>query len=232
VHPVRTPTASIASDAVAGVTRRALEAIERLDEQCATRRYNAAMHRRDLLHKLDRYAPSDAVEIVSRARVIEFVNDQPRCFERSLPVGHITGSGWLIDESRGRVLLTHHRKLDKWLQLGGHCDGDPDVLAVAVREAREESGIDGIEPVSADIFDLDVHSIPARGDEPAHHHYDIRFLLRLTGAATFAVSDESHDLAWLTPADIMGMDVGRSIRRMCEKWTRQMRQTGQSQARP
>lgn len=178
------------------------------------------MHRQNLLNKLTRYQPTDESEITSRTRIIEFVNTQPHCFERSLSIGHITGSAWLIDESTGRILLTHHRKLNKWLQLGGHCDGDPDVLAVAMREAKEESGIEKIEPVATDIFDLDVHPIPARGDEPAHDHYDIRFLLRITGDATFAVTEESHDLAWLTPNDIEKMTVGRSITRMCEKWQR------------
>lgn len=176
------------------------------------------MHRQDLLSKLDRYRPTDPAEIESRQRIIDFVEATPDCFKRSHLAGHITGSAWLIDESRSRVLLTHHRKLDKWLQLGGHCDGDADVLGVALKEAVEESGIDGITPVSEEIFDLDVHPIPARGDVPAHHHYDIRFLCRIDGNPAFTVSDESHELAWLAPEAILEMTVGNSILRMREKW--------------
>ena len=176
------------------------------------------MHRNDLLEKLERYQPSEPAEVEHRQQIIEFVKQHPDCFERSLLVGHLTGAAWLVDERRGRALLTHHAKLDKWLQLGGHCDGDCDILRVALKEAQEESGIDGIEAVSADIFDLDVHPIPARGDAPAHLHHDIRFLCRITGDAEFVVSDESHDLAWVSPDEIAKMEVGRSITRMCEKW--------------
>ncbi len=176
------------------------------------------MHRDDLLQKLERYRPTDAAEIEHRQQIIDFVKEHADCFERSLLVGHMTGAAWLIDERRGRALLTHHRKLDKWLQLGGHCDGDSDILRVALKEAQEESGIDAIEAVSAEIFDLDVHPIPARGDVPGHLHYDIRFFCRITGDAEYVVSDESHDLAWVTPDEIATMQVGRSITRMCEKW--------------
>ena len=183
------------------------------------------MHRRDIQKKLAHYQPTDDSEIASHKRIIDFVNAQPHCFERTLKIGHITGSAWLIDESKNRVLLTHHRKLNKWLQLGGHCDGDPDVMAVAMREAKEESGIEKIEPVTTDIFDLDVHPIPVRGNEPAHDHYDIRFLLRVTGDANFTITEESHELAWLTPTEIAKMTVGRSITRMCEKWQRRSNQT-------
>ncbi len=179
------------------------------------------MHRRELLNKLERYLPADPVEQESLARIMAFVTSQPLCFERSLAVGHITGSAWLIDENAGAALLTHHRKLNRWLQLGGHCDGDPDVLAVALREAQEESGITNIEPVTTEIFDVDVHPIPARGDVPAHDHYDIRFLLRVTGDTTFSVSGESHDLAWLKPDEMPPLGVGNSVLRMRRKWMRQ-----------
>ena len=180
------------------------------------------MHRQDLLDKLRRYTPINPAEIESRRRIIQFVESTPECFNRSHLPGHITGSAWLIDESAGRVLLTHHRKLDKWLQLGGHCDGDADVLNVALKEAVEESGIADITAVSSDIFDLDVHPIPARGDVAEHLHYDIRFLCRIHGDHTYLISDESHELAWLTPDAILDMHVGQSILRMREKWIQHM----------
>ena len=91
--------------------------------------------------------------------------------------------------------MTHHRKLDRWLQLGGHADGDRDLAAVALREAEEESGLVDL-VVLPDIFDLDRHWIPERGDVPGHWHYDVRYVVRATGSEDFAVSDESHALAW------------------------------------
>ena len=95
-----------------------------------------------------------------------------------------------------RVLLAHHRKLGRWLQPGGHSDGDPDTLAVALREAREESGLD-VRALDDAIFDIDVHRIPARGREPAHLHFDVRFLVQAEHDR-FRVSDESHALAWVS----------------------------------
>lgn len=150
--------------------------------------------------------------------MIAFVRRHPDCFERSLAIGHITGSAWILSGDGKRALLSHHRKLNKWLQLGGHADGDADVLRVALREAREESGLAGITPVSADIFDVDVHAIPARSGEPAHLHYDVRFLFRVTGDERFRVSDESHDLAWVAPDELPALGVDESVLRMHRKW--------------
>ena len=179
------------------------------------------VHRRDLLEKLDRYAPTTQRDADARARVIDFVRDHPNCFQRSLAIGHITGSSWVVDSANRRVLLTHHRKLGKWLQLGGHADGEPDVLSVALREAKEESGIEHIEPVSHEVFDVDVHLIPKRGNEQAHYHYDIRFLLRVQGGDAFHVSEESIDLAWFLATDLEQLDIDDSVREMCVKWQRQ-----------
>lgn len=176
------------------------------------------MHRRTLLNLLARYRPRDADDARTLERFTAFVETHADCFERSLEVGHITGAAWLVDASGERVLLTHHRKLGMWLQLGGHADGDPDPLRVAMCEAREESGIHTITPISRGIFDLDIHEIPPHGDVPAHLHYDVRFLLRVEGDDTYRVSDESVDLAWTPIDDVQGMDVDASILRMREKW--------------
>jgi 8-oxo-dGTP pyrophosphatase MutT (NUDIX family) len=176
------------------------------------------MHRRALLDKLTGYVPFDDREREAYERLVAFVRNHPDCFERSLSVGHITGAGWLLNGAGDRVLLTHHKKLDKWLQLGGHADGDPDVLRVALREAREESGIEEIEPISTEIFDVDVHPIPAHNGVAAHFHYDVRFLLRTTGDERFAVSDESHELAWVSPEELRDLTREESLARMQRKW--------------
>lgn len=176
------------------------------------------MHRRDLLDKLARFRTTERHEQASREQMIAFVRRHPDCFERSLAIGHVTGSAWILSADGSRALLSHHRKLNKWLQLGGHADGDADVLRVALREAQEESGLTGIEPVSAEIFDVDVHAIPPRGGDSAHLHYDVRFLFRATGGERFRVSDESHDLAWVTPRELTALDVDESVLRMHRKW--------------
>jgi ADP-ribose pyrophosphatase YjhB (NUDIX family) len=148
---------------------------------------------------------------------LRFATEHADCLLRSCAPGHFTGSAWIVDRARRRALLTHHRKLDKWLQLGGHADGNPDLLAVAWREATEESGLAGVSAVSGEIFDLDRHLIPARGTEAAHWHYDIRFLFEADPAEPLTVTRESRALAWVNLAEVASLNPEESMRRMVEK---------------
>ncbi|MFT3806388.1 NUDIX hydrolase [Arenimonas sp.] len=140
------------------------------------------------------------------------------CCERTFLAGHFTGSAWLVSADGQRVLLTHHRKLGRWLQLGGHADGDSDLARVALREAEEESGLSDL-IVEPRPFDLDRHAIPARGHEPEHWHYDVRFVVRTIGREDFVVGEESHDLAWRDITAIASdAQADESLRRMARKW--------------
>lgn len=145
------------------------------------------------------------------------MTDNEDCFERELLIGHVTGSAWIVSRDRKRTLLTHHRKLDRWLQPGGHVDGNPDVAGAALREAEEESGLADLALVSGEIFDIDIHPIPERGDEPAHFHYDCRFLIEAQGSEKYAVSDESHDLTWVELAEVAQYNDEESVLRMVRK---------------
>lgn len=175
------------------------------------------MHRRPLAQALDAHIVADATEAAMLARTTEFVASNPQCFERSLAVGHVTGSAWIVDRGRNHVLLTHHRKLQLWLQLGGHCDGDADTCAVAMREAVEESGLKSIKLVSAAIFDVDVHTIPARRDEAEHRHYDIRYLFEADADELLVVSAESIALAWVGMGRLAALGADESVMRMAVK---------------
>jgi 8-oxo-dGTP pyrophosphatase MutT (NUDIX family) len=164
------------------------------------------------------FHPADVREREARALFLDFVRAHPDCCERSLAVGHLTGSAWLVSADGRRVLLTHHRKLGIWVQPGGHADGDGDLASVALREAEEESGLRGLQ-IDPQVFDLDRHRIPARGTEPEHWHYDVRFVVRATAGEAFAVGDESHDLAWREIRDLPGEPgLDASVRRMAGKW--------------
>lgn len=182
------------------------------------------MHRNQLLEKLKLYEIDNPKERETRKRFEDFILSNPNCFDRSLKFGHITGSAWLINKAMNKSLLTHHKKLNKWLQLGGHSDGDPDTLRVAIREAEEESGIVGIVPLSNHIFDLDIHLIPARKDEPEHFHYDVRFLLQTTGVEDYKLSDESNDLAWKSINELKNLELDFSVNNMIKKWIKYMGQ--------
>jgi 8-oxo-dGTP pyrophosphatase MutT (NUDIX family) len=175
------------------------------------------MHRRPLLDKLSVYRASNDEEFRLLEITREFIVKNIKCFERSLKVGHITGAAWVVNSVRTHVLLTHHRKLNKWLQLGGHADGDPDVLRVAIREAQEESGIKEFTPLSEEIFDIDVHEIPPHKNVPQHLHYDIRFLLEADMKAPLKITDESHDVRWIPIARIPEFTNESSILRMVSK---------------
>ncbi len=149
---------------------------------------------------------------------LKLLEEGVHAFARERLDGHFTGSAWLVSRDGRRVLLTHHRKLDRWLQLGGHADGDMDLRAVALKEAEEESGLTGL-TVDDDIFDLDKHWIPERGDVPGHCHYDARYVVRAGDNEAFVVSDESNALAWREIAEIAAdPSADESLRRMAQRW--------------
>lgn len=175
------------------------------------------MHRTPLLQLLDAHSPYDEHEQLMLQRMRDFIIAYAGCFERALSIGHMTGSAWILNTDKTHVLLTHHRKLEKWLQLGGHADGDADLLRVALREAREESGLNAIAPLSKAIFDVDIHAIPARGAEAEHFHYDVRFLLQADRAQPLSMNHESKELIWVPLEEVARLNGEESMRRMVVK---------------
>jgi 8-oxo-dGTP pyrophosphatase MutT (NUDIX family) len=185
------------------------------------------MHRRPLLDMLARYRQVFPDEASVVDRICALVESHPDCFSRACRPGHITGAAWIVSADRRRCLLTHHRKLDRWLQLGGHADGQYHVEEVALREAREESGFTAFDfvPIHGALMplDVDVHQIPERRDdrgnliEDAHEHHDVRFLLIAHADQTICASDESHDVAWFTPDEVRRRTDEESVLRMLHK---------------
>lgn len=170
-----------------------------------------------LVEQLDAYARRWPQEVATVADFQDLLGDAQDPFVRERLAGHFTGSAWLVSADGARVLLTHHRKLGRWLQLGGHADGDTDMARVALKEAEEESGLPGLTVDGQAIFDLDRHWIPERGDVPGHWHYDVRYVVWAGGNETYAISEESLDLAWREIAPIAG-ESDESLGRMARKW--------------
>ncbi len=169
-----------------------------------------------LIDLLRQYQPSDEDEKKHRDVALAFVESTERCCSRETLSGHVTASAWIVSPDSTSVLLTHHKKLGRWLQLGGHVEEDASVQDAATREAKEESGIDQIFLLAKEIYDVDVHVIPERKGIPEHRHYDFRFAFRAMTTA-FCVSEESNSLAWVELASIREADVDESIQRMLRK---------------
>ena len=175
------------------------------------------MDRDILIGLVKAYSTEDASEASFTTAFIDLLR-HPDAFLRSHLPGHITGSAWIVDQTAQFVLLTHHAKLDKWLQPGGHADGDENVLQVALREASEETGISSFKLLQEGIFDLDIHLIPARSEFPEHLHYDVRFLLEADLHSTLHVTNESHALSWVSIRKLAALtDHNESILRMARK---------------
>jgi len=175
-----------------------------------------------LVAALDDYRRRWPEEATVVAHFEDLLADPLDPFVRERLAGHFTASAWLVSDDGTRVLLTHHRKLDRWLQLGGHADGDRDLPRVALKEAEEESGVRGLR-IEPRLFDLDRHWIPEHKGVPAHWHYDLRYVVRAGADEAFVVSDESHALAWRdVRALVADTDADPSVRRMARKWMAQL----------
>ncbi len=185
------------------------------------------MHRRPLLDMLARYRCAFAGEADTVDRIVALVRQHANCFDRACRPGHITGSAWILSPDHRHCLLTHHTKLNRWLQLGGHADGQTNVEQVALRKAREESGMTNFELVIVDgallPLDVDVHVIPRRTDdagcvfEDAHEHHDIRFLLVAGPGQQILASCESHEVAWFSTEEVLRVTDEESVLRMLYK---------------
>lgn len=172
----------------------------------------------ELASALTTYAARWPQEAATVALFHTLLGDAENPFQRERLAGHFTASCWLVSADGARVLLTHHRKLGLWLQLGGHADGQRDLSAAALREAEEESGLTGLR-VEPAIFDLDRHRIPIHKTVPEHWHYDVRFIVRAGTDEAYTISEESLDLAWRDIAELAAdPDADPSVRRMAGKW--------------
>lgn len=177
------------------------------------------MRRRQLADQLTRYAPVDPREALSRDRMLELLEAEGAFDRDHFHPGHFTASAFVLSPEQDEILLIFHKKLSLWLQPGGHIEpGDESLLAAAHREVAEEVGLHDLPNVTGDgsLFDIDIHSIPARRDEPAHEHFDVRFLLQAK-SRDFQASDEVEGARWVPLLEIVEKAIDESLRRPARK---------------
>jgi 8-oxo-dGTP pyrophosphatase MutT (NUDIX family) len=176
-----------------------------------------ALSQVELIDSLRQYASGYKEELNFRDAFLNLLQHKD-AYQRWHMPGHITCSAWILNENHNKVLLIHHKKLNRWLQPGGHADGDENIFNVAIKEAQEETGVQEFKLLQETIFDLDIHPIPERADMPAHDHYDIRLLFSANEKDALLLNEEVNQIAWFSFDEVVET-CGRkaNIERMLEK---------------
>ena len=154
------------------------------------------------------------------ARMLELCQAEAACERSHFSPGHFTASAFVLSPDRRDIVLIHHKKLGIWVQPGGHVEpSDPDLISAARREVLEEVGLGDLEPLQPSgtpLFDVDIHLIPARKQDPAHEHFDVRFAF-VAKTRELVLSDEVADLRWVPLADVAQMGSDESVLRAVNK---------------
>lgn len=170
-----------------------------------------------ILEEIKNYNPDLQAEKNSKKEIINFLNNNKDDFLRTNSAGHLTASAWIINLVKKKVLLHHHQSLDKWIQLGGHLEENETIKEAALREAKEESGLNSISFLDKKIFDLDVHKIPEAENIAEHYHYDIRYFFEADSKEKLEKSRESYNLKWIDLDKVRTYLKEESILRMVRK---------------
>ena len=176
-------------------------------------------NQQDLLQQIKKYQLNYPQEIAITKKFTNFIKKNQNCFSAQLVKGHITASGFLLNQKKDSCLLVFHQKLQKWLQPGGHLENELPQTAV-LREVYEETGLKFVSFLQKEIFDLDIHSIPTYKNTKAHLHFDIRYLLYIKTNQKIKKNAESKDIRWVKLKKIIDYTTEKSILRMQSKITK------------
>ena len=170
----------------------------------------------EFIEKIRAFAPYSESESSTKERFLDFAINNSDAFHRSNLKGHFTASAFVVDRENAKILLIHHKKLDKWLQPGGHCDGDENTLMVAIKEVQEETGVE-ITPDNQPIIDLDIHVIPERKGIPEHEHFDVRYIFESDSTSPLIQNHETVDLKWIDYDEVKKYTTEESVLRILQK---------------
>ncbi|RHV63118.1 NUDIX domain-containing protein [Clostridium sp. OM02-18AC] len=173
------------------------------------------MDRKELISKIKKYQPFNEQEEMDKALILNWIETQENAFSRENTVAHMTASAWVVNKERSKVLMIYHNIYNSWSWLGGHADGETDLLAVAVREVKEEAGITNVRPVSDEIFSLESLTVDGHVKKgryvSSHLHLNVTYLLEADSEEAVSVkADENSGVAWFTP--------GEALKKSTEPW--------------
>ncbi len=166
------------------------------------------MNRQELIKAISAYVPYNAQEAADKENILAFLTENEDAFLRSNEIAHMTASAWVVNREKTKVLMVYHKIYDSWSWTGGHADGETDLLAVALREVREETGVKTVFPLSDDIFSLEALTVDGHEKHgqyvPSHLHLNITYLLEADEKETLTVcKDENKAVAWFSLEDAL-----------------------------
>ena len=160
--------------------------------------------RQELINQIEDYKPFNEQEKMDKLLLLNWIRNNDNAFSRENTVAHMTASAWVVNKDRSKVLMVYHNIYNSWSWLGGHADGETDLLSVALREVKEEAGITNVKPVSEEIFSLESLTVDGHVKKgnyiSSHLHLNVTYLLEADSDETVSIkADENSGVAWFSP---------------------------------
>ena len=164
--------------------------------------------REKLLKSIKEYKPFNEQEEMDKTLILNWIENNENAFLRENAVAHITASAWVVNKDRSKVLMVYHNIYNSWSWLGGHADGETDLLSVAVREVKEKAGISNVRPVSDEIFSLESLTVDGHVKKgkyvSSHLHFNITYFLEADPEEAVSIkADENSGVAWFSPEEAL-----------------------------
>ena len=169
----------------------------------------------ELTERIKKYRPFNEQEEADKVLILDWIRNNKNAFFRENMVAHMTASAWVVNKDRTKVLMVYHNIYNSWSWLGGHADGEKDLLKVAVREVKEEAGIQNVHPVSEEIFSLESLTVDGHVKNgsyiSSHLHFNVTYLLEADSEEAVSIKpDENSGVSWFTPEE--------ALKRSTEPW--------------